>query len=405
VGAEIAAEAAESAEMPEGDTILPHWTEAPTGQVPAVLSREPAGEGEDPWSQIPAPAWREGEADWVAHDEQFDPAMLSGEVPRVDPDEPFVFLDDEPAAEEAILADAPRPTPSRPMRTRRPSSNPMAGRAARASSQRNVSLATFTGILVGIVVIVLFLLGSVPAMFLIGAVIVLATAEAFAALRSVSIHPATLIGLIATLALSVAAYNKGEAALAVVTAIFLFFTALWYMFAEKKIDILDGIGATVFVYVWIGVLGSFAALIVSPINYPHRAGLAFLFGTIAMVVANDVGALFVGRSFGRRPLAPTISPGKTFEGALGGTVCTVLVGLVIGATLHPWTLSGALYVSLAISFVAPVGDLFESLVKRTLGLKDMGELLPGHGGILDRVDGLMFALPTTYYLVHVLHLA
>lgn len=290
------------------------------------------------------------------------------------------------------------------MRTRRPAENPMAGRAARASTHRNVSLATFTGILVAAVVVILFLLGTVPVMFLIGVAIVLGTAEAYAAFRSVAVHPATLIGLVATLALTVAAYNKGEAALGVVTVIFIFFTALWYMFAEKKVDVLDGMGATIFVYVWIGVLGSYAALMVSPVNYPGRHGVAFLFATIAIVVANDVGAMFVGRSFGRRPLAPSISPNKTWEGALGGTVCSMLVALVIGAwPLHPWTLKSALIVGAVISVVAPLGDLFESLVKRTLGMKDMGELLPGHGGMLDRVDGLLFAMPATYYLVHVLN--
>jgi phosphatidate cytidylyltransferase len=118
-----------------------------------------------------------------------------------------------------------------------------------------------------------------------------------------------------------------------------------------------------------------------------------------------VGALFVGRWFGSRPLNPTLSPNKTVEGTVGGTVLTLLAGVVILPLVHPWTVTHGLEAAVVLAVVVPLGDLFESMVKRTLGLKDFGRLLPGHGGLLDRVDGLLFALPTMYYLLHVLKLA
>jgi phosphatidate cytidylyltransferase len=400
VGAEIASEAAE-------ESILPHWTEAPTGQVPAVLSRESVVD-DDPWASIPAPAWREGEADWVAHDEQFEPSMLTGEVPAtpVEDARPWEFVEAEPAVAEAeILAETPRP--SRPHRTRRPvSANPLAGRAARASSGKDVSLATTTGVIVALAVVLCLLLGPVWVMVLVCLALVMAAAEGYAAFRRVGVHPATLLGLVAVVALAVASYNKGESATGLVTVLFVFFGVLWYLGADRQVDVLDGLGATIFVYVWLGVLGAYAALMVSPVNYPGNRGLGFLFAAILLTVANDVGALFFGRVFGRHPLARTISPGKTVEGLLGGAASTLAIGLAFLPMNSIWHNSyrDVFFVSLAVAIVAPIGDLFESMVKRTLGIKDMGGLLPGHGGMLDRVDGLLFALPTTYYLVHVLHL-
>jgi phosphatidate cytidylyltransferase len=108
---------------------------------------------------------------------------------------------------------------------------------------------------------------------------------------------------------------------------------------------------------------------------------------------------------GRRPLNAALSPNKTVEGTIGGTILTLIAGAVLLPLVSPWTVTHGLEAALALSIVVPLGDLFESMVKRTLGLKDLGRLLPGHGGLLDRIDGLLFALPTMYYLLHVLKLS
>jgi phosphatidate cytidylyltransferase len=121
-------------------------------------------------------------------------------------------------------------------------------------------------------------------------------------------------------------------------------------------------------------------------------------------VANDSGALFIGRAIGHRPLNRSLSPNKTIEGTVGGTIITLIAGVVILPLVSPWTRTHGLEAAVAFAIVVPLGDLFESMVKRTLGVKDLGQLLPGHGGLLDRVDGLLFALPTMYYLAHVLKL-
>lgn len=403
-GADIAAEIVDEPLFIDEVTLLPHWTDAPTGQVPIVVARE-AAESDDPWAAVPAPAWREGEADWVAHEDQFDASFLAGEAKVESDARPWEFLPTEVVAEEEVLEEAPRPEPLRANRTRRPASaNPLAGRAVRQAAQNNVSKATLTGVLLAIVVSAVFLGGTIPVVLMLLLVLGLATAEAYAAFRVVGAHPATILGIVAVLTLGVATYNKGQSALGVVTVLLLVFGFVWYLSAPKKIDVLDGLGATIFVYIWVGGFGSYAVLLASPNSFAHRHGLAYLFGAILLTIANDTGALFIGRWLGRRPLNASLSPNKTIGGTVGGSACTVLVGLVILPLISPWTMKAGLEAGVALAIVIPLGDLFESMVKRTLGIKDLGKMLPGHGGLLDRIDGLLFALPTMFYLTHVLKL-
>jgi phosphatidate cytidylyltransferase len=410
-GAELAAEALDEApfieEAPLIDeaTLLPHWTDAPTGQVPIVVARE-AADSDDPWATVPAPAWREGEADWVAHEDQFDASFLAGAAKEEDDVRPWEFVAvEESPVEEEIQPEAPRPEPGRANRTRRTvSQNPLAGRAVRQSTPSSISKATLTGVLLAAVVFGIFLAGTLAVALLLLVALGLAAAEAYAAFRAVGAHPATILGIVAVLTLGVAIYNKGQSAFGAVTVLLLIFGFVWYVSAPQKIDVLDGLGATIFVYVWIGVLGSYALLLVAPNTFAHRHGLAYLFGAIVLAIANDTGALFIGRWLGRHPLNVALSPNKTVEGTVGGTIITLAAGAVILPLIHPWTLTHGLEAAVALAIVLPLGDLFESLVKRTLGVKDLGRLLPGHGGLMDRIDGLLFAMPTMFYLVHILKL-
>jgi phosphatidate cytidylyltransferase len=111
------------------------------------------------------------------------------------------------------------------------------------------------------------------------------------------------------------------------------------------------------------------------------------------VWAADIGAYFAGRRFGRRKLAPAVSPGKSWEGALGGLACALFVSLAFAHALAvPWGAPLLLFTVL-VAVLSIFGDLFESVLKRTAGVKDSGGLLPGHGGVLDRLDALLPALP------------
>ncbi len=121
------------------------------------------------------------------------------------------------------------------------------------------------------------------------------------------------------------------------------------------------------------------------------AGEWLILLVLLMVACADIGAYFTGRAFGRRKLAPAVSPGKSWEGMWGGFVCCLLLGLVVGLV------SGTGWLPLAIiapaSLASVLGDLLESMVKRQRGIKDSGQLLPGHGGLLDRVDSITAAAP------------
>jgi CDP-diglyceride synthetase len=261
-----------------------------------------------------------------------------------------------------------------------------------------------TGVAVAVVALAAFKLGTVTSVILCLVVVTFAAGEAFAVLRRAGWRPATLLGLAGTIALTLGAYNKGVAALPLVMVLITVFTLLWYLFGVERGSAVAGTASTLLVVGWVGLLGSFAGLLLSPSLFPDRHGIAFLLGAIIATVANDVGALVVGRWVGSHQLAPNVSPNKTWEGLAGGAVASVLVSTVAVGAIHPWTAANAAVLGLVVAVVAPLGDLCESLLKRDLRLKDMGTLLPGHGGVLDRVDALIFVLPATYYLVRALNI-
>ena len=273
-----------------------------------------------------------------------------------------------------------------------------AGRAG-----RNVPLAIASGVVIGAVALVAFHFGSVPSLVVVTVLIALASMEAYAALRRAAYHPATLLGLVAVVALSVGAYTRGERAFALVLVLLVGFAFLWQLLGvDRHADPVRSVASTLLVFCWVGVFGAFAALLLAPSDYPDRHGIAYLLGAVVVGVAYDVGALTVGAWLGRHPLS-RVSPGKTWEGAIGGTVAALVLAAAVVPLIHPWTLDRALALGVAVAIVCPIGDLCESIVKRHLGLKDMGRILPGHGGVLDRVDGLLFVLPATFYLLHAFH--
>ncbi len=185
-------------------------------------------------------------------------------------------------------------------------------------------------------------------------------------------------------ALLVATANGSDAAF---VAVFGGLVALlWEYFAARR--------------VWIGLGVLYAALpaiALAALRAVPSEGLATILVLFAIVWATDIGAYFAGRSIGGPKLAPRISPSKTWSGAVGGALAGVVAGALVALAFGLRPGVSILAVSLVLSVVSQIGDLFESWVKRRFGVKDSSHLIPGHGGIMDRVDGLAFAASAAYF--------
>jgi phosphatidate cytidylyltransferase len=157
-------------------------------------------------------------------------------------------------------------------------------------------------------------------------------------------------------------------------------------------ETLGAVVATVFAILYTGaLLGTVVGLRMMAPEEPGRLRLVFL---LAVVMVGDAGAYFVGRAFGKSPLAPVLSPKKTVEGLGGGLVFSVATAVFLRyAALPQLAFATAVGLGLSMALLGVVGDLFESLLKRSAGMKDTSSLLPGHGGVLDRIDSLLFAAP------------
>ncbi len=281
-----------------------------------------------------------------------------------------------------------------------------------------LSIRVLTGAAIAAACSIFFAIGSQTAIALTLFVATLAVFECYRAFQKVRFKPATILGVIATIGVVLGAYLKGSVAISLVSGLFVVFTFLWYLSGSSVNQSTSNhhgqerpvanIGVTLIGFGWIGVLASFGGLILNPDAYPNGHGVAYMVTAITLAVINDVGAFGLGKlagSKGKHLFAPNISPNKTWEGFVGGTILTIVAGLFLGSVFHPWTVSHALLLAIVISVVAPLGDLVESMLKRDLKLKDFGAILPGHGGILDRVDGILFALPATYGLLQLMHLS
>ena len=276
--------------------------------------------------------------------------------------------------------------------------------AARGQGRRDPVVATVTGLGVAAVALVCFAVGPVASLVLVVVVGTLAGAELFGGLRTAGYRPATLVGLAAIPVAVVTAYLFGPTALVVTAAAVFVLTMLWFILGVGRREPVVNSSVTLMAFTWVGVLGGFAGLLLDPKAFPNHAGIALLIGAILVAVAYDVGGYAFGSWIGKRKLAPVVSPNKTWEGLLGGCFTAVAIAVAAVSNIHPWTLDTALVLGLCVAVVAPIGDLAESLVKRDLGVKDMGSILPGHGGVLDRVDALLFVLPIAYCVAKVAHL-
>jgi len=222
-------------------------------------------------------------------------------------------------------------------------------------------------------------------------VAVAGAAEFYAILRRERRLPNEVFGLAAVAAMPVSAAAYGIAGLTAVISILVVFSLLWHL-ALRQVRAADT-AVTVFGVIYVGFTLAHFVLI-----RQLDAGTELALATIVSVWANDSFAYLMGSAFGRHKLAPRISPNKSWEGFIAGSLLTVAVWVAVYyVTDTKMTLASLIGVGIAASVAAVVGDLAESRLKREVGVKDSGALLPGHGGFLDRFDSLILVSIVTYY--------
>ncbi|GIF10433.1 phosphatidate cytidylyltransferase [Actinoplanes teichomyceticus] len=286
--------------------------------------------------------------------------------------------------------DLPEP-PGKRVKGKRRAGRGRADRKSRAG--RNLPAAIAVGLSLGLVVLAALLVWP-PA--LLGVVAVAAAVgvwETVRAMASIGARP-PLVPLIAgTVVMTGLAWYEGVDALTLGLVATIGAAALWRL-ADGVPALRRDFTAITLIAVYVPFLLSFAAMLVRP----EEDGAWRVLGTVVGVVLSDTGGYAAGVFLGKHPMAPKISPKKSWEGFAGSVTaaalgCAALLFFLMDVPVHYGLLFGA-----AISVVAVLGDLAESMLKRDLGIKDMSNLLPGHGGLMDRLDSILFAVPTAYLL-------
>jgi phosphatidate cytidylyltransferase len=404
---------------------LPHWSEEPTGESPRFgvqprdpsrpgtrdasrPTREPSRPASPPPVSRPAPegririgsdptdqrARRTSDTHPTMRDRTGD---ISRPIPRdrtADPSRPTV-RDRSPR----------RPAPVRPSQVRRarPDRGDTGTQPRPIGADRNLSSA----VIVGLVLVVLFVgtsfVGPAAVMALVIVVLGIAALEFFSQTSNRGLGAPMVVGIVACVAAPLAAYYMSHLAIAMVV-VFAFIAGAVSMVGsnDDQSGAITSLGTLMLGVVYIGLLGSYAGMILRMSTLSSalpNIGTDTLFIAVFAVAANDIGAYFVGSAIGRTPLKESISPNKTVEGLIGGTIATFCVVVILGLQSDTWnSLMEWIMLAAVVSIAAPIGDLLESVLKRSLGVKDFGTVLKGHGGVLDRFDGVLLSLPTVYFL-------
>lgn len=271
-----------------------------------------------------------------------------------------------------------------------PNTAPVPARDAPAGRSLIQAVATAVVLLGGMGVV--YLLGRVAFFVLIVAVAMVCLWELFDGLVRAGGRPVVGFGLAGTGAMVAVAYLGRPGLIGAVVVVTMVGAFLLALRPGRGHAAAHDVAWTVLGVTWIGGGGAAAASIL--VLGPN--GLQLLVAFVLIAALGDIGAYFAGTRFGAHKLAPSISPGKSWEGFAGGLVCSLVGGGLCGALLAPIGIEDGVALGALCGVFGPAGDLAESLVKRTVGIKDSGRLLPGHGGFLDRLDAMILCAPVVF---------
>ena len=259
---------------------------------------------------------------------------------------------------------------------------------------RNLPAAIAVGVVLALLVVVpLYSPLRWGFVVVVAAAVVLGVHEVISALHRLGARPPRVPLMLGGAAMVVLAYLQGPDALLLGLLLTVLACVAWRL-VDPAQGFLRDVAAAALTATYVPFLAGFAALLAVPPDGPRRV-TAF----IAVVVCSDVGGYAAGVMLGKHPMAPSVSPKKSWEGFAGSLVACSVAGAVFFPTLFDGSpLLGVVY-GLAVVGSATLGDLGESMVKRDIGIKDMGTLLPGHGGIMDRLDSLLPTAPVAYVLL------
>ncbi|MEW2248771.1 phosphatidate cytidylyltransferase [Streptomyces sp. NPDC006975] len=352
-----------------------YWGAAGQEPVPGTGPAGPAYDAQEAQQTRPMPIVPDGPAHGGDQDDERGAARLSGPLFRDDSVRTDTFRDQNPEP----MPDAPQPAPA----------------PQKKSAGRDLSSAIGVGVGLGAVIIASLFIVKAVFVGVVAVAVVVGLWELTSRLQERKEIRAPLVPLaVGGAAMVVAGYVRGAEGAWVAMALTALAVLVWRM-TEPPEGYLKDVTAGVFAAFYVPFLATFVAMMLTADDGPWRV-LTFLL----LTVVSDTGAYAVGWRFGKHKLAPRISPGKTREGLLGAVTFAMVAGaLCLQFLIDDGTWWQGLVLGLAVAASATLGDLGESMIKRDLGIKDMGTLLPGHGGIMDRLDSLLPTAPVVWLLL------
>ncbi|MFJ8544256.1 phosphatidate cytidylyltransferase [Streptomyces sp. NPDC093586] len=369
-----------------------HWGPSDRGPVQGAAPAGPAYDAHNAQQTRPMPIVPDVPEHGGDQDDDQGAARLSGPLVRDEPLRDDTYRGETPSAQPyAAVPQNPEPMPD----AQQPAQPQPQPQPQKKSAGRDLGAAIGVGVGLGAVIVASLFFVKAVFVGVIAIAVVVGLWELTTRLQERKGIKAPLVPLaVGGAAMVVAGYVRGAEGAWVAMALTALAVLVWRM-TEPPEDYLKDVTAGLFAAFYVPFLATFVAMMLAADDGPWRV-LTFLL----LTVVSDTGAYAVGWRFGRTKLAPRISPGKTREGLLGA----VAFAMAVGALCMQFLIDGGswwqgLLLGLAVAASATLGDLGESMIKRDLGIKDMGTLLPGHGGIMDRLDSLLPTAPVVWLLL------